>query len=401
MKLRIGSFIALQVAGLIVSCALSTTPALALDGDSQAATRSLDRMDKPSLNGGTKLSKDAESSEYGRLMQLGIDEGLHLGAELIAGTKDGVQLHESLGFASASPARPWTKDGLVDMASVTKVMATSTAVLICRERGLLDTNAPISHYLPECNPEAGAVSLAQLATHCGGFDNGKRFFREYFGKEIREAICKEKPLRKPDTKFEYACVDMMLLGLAVEAVSGRKLDEFCLNEIYRPLKMPDTSFGPLDRRDGRLVKMATVAPGLISDEIARYANSSIGNAGLFSSAPDIARFCRMILNGGELDGVRILSQDSLGLFMKRLNPEPLPARSFGWDMGQDRRPDCMSDRSILHSGWTGQTVFIDPENGIFVAVLTNRMGDHAKAMENRRQIANAAAKAVIARASRQ
>lgn len=325
------------------------------------------------------------------LMREGAAAGLWLGAEVAAGDKDGVLIHDASGMSRLHPAVEWKPGSIVDMASVTKAVATSSAVAKCIETGLMDLDRPLGSLLPEVSPEAGAIPLRSLATHSSGFDNSKGYFKQMEGNywSIVEGALKERPVRKPGEGYLYACINLILLGLAVEAVSKLRLDVFCEQEIFAPLGMSDTCFGPLDRRDPRLVKMKDVDAGFISDEPARFAGRPIGNAGLFSTAPDLSRYCRMILNGGELDGRRVLASGSPALFERNLNPEGLRPRSLGWDKGPDLLPRGMSERAFYHNGWTGQSVFIDPGTGLFATVLTNRMGPNEESKAARTEIASA------------
>ena len=135
--------------------------------------------------------------------------------------------------------------------------------------------------------------------------------------------------------------------------------------------------------------MSNVETGQISDETARAARTPIGNAGLFSTATDIARYCGMILREGESEAGRVLSRESIALMKRRLSPVGCPPRSLGWYMEDDLRPEGFSPETIYHTGWTGQSVYIDPAQDVFVIVLTNRTGDHEKARHVRKDIAAA------------
>jgi CubicO group peptidase (beta-lactamase class C family) len=185
-------------------------------------------------------------------------------------------------------------------------------------------------------------------------------------------------------------VNFMLLGFIVEAVSGLRLDAFCEQRIYGPLGMRDTRFGPIDGKDERVARMANVEPGIISDECARTAARPLGNAGLFSTAADLARFAEALLGGGVRDGVRILSPAAVALFERPLNQPPHRPRSFGWDLAPDLRPANLSERTYYHTGWTGQSLYVDPGSDTYAIVLSNRTGDHDRARFQRAAVAAAA-----------
>lgn len=323
--------------------------------------------------------------EYRSRIDQSLADGYSWGVEVIAGDADGVRLHEAFGEADGEMSRPLTPDLLYDLASVTKVAATAMACAVCLDRGLLDPAAPLRDYLP-VNHAGGAVTLRELATHTSGYDNSKPYHTGWpSGEAFDQAVLATEPACAPGLVFEYSCVNFILLGLVVEAVTGERLDRFCERAIYEPLGMAATRFGPRSEPAERLVRMPTVPPGVISDEGARAAGRPIGNAGLFSTASDLARLAMTLLR----DGTPLLSPSAVALLTQRATPEHLRPRSFGWDMGDDLRPAGWSSATIYHTGWTGQTVAVDPARGVFVMVLTNRTGDHERAREVRRDIAGA------------
>ena len=365
----------------------------------------------------------AEEKEYQQIIRRGIAEGLSWGVEVIAGGSGGVLLHEAFGDAERDPHRPLTKDSLFDVASVTKAVATATACALCVDDGLLDPDAPARAYLPALHPAAGGLRIRDLATHTSGYDNAKPYHRGWpSGKAFARAVQETRPVRAPGEVFEYACINFLLLGFVVEAVAGEPLDRFCTRRLFAPLGMAETRFGPVRERRRLtgsvrsvgsagsqaaphspdcpyaphfpLVKMLSAGLGEISDEGARAAQMPVGNAGLFSTASDLARYCALLLRGGATDGGQILSRRSVALMLTRLTPEGLRPRTFGWDMGDDLRPQGFSPATIYHTGWTGQSVYLDPAQDLFVVVLTNRMGDHHRAMEVRGEIAAAVARHV-------
>ena len=335
------------------------------------------------------MSNDVHN-DYRAIIQRSIADRFSWGVEVMAGRPGAALLHEAFGRAHRDPDRPLAMDAIFDMASVTKVVATATACSACIDDGLMAPHAQIRRYLPTLAREAGHVTIQDLATHVSGYDNSKPYMKgSPVGDELLRAMMAAKPVRPPGEQFCYACINFILLGFAVEAITGERLDRFCERRIFSPLRMADTRFGPVTEPTGRLVKMSNVEPGQISDDTARMAKTPIGNAGLFSTATDIARYCSMILCGGESDGGRVLSRESIALMKTRLSPAGCHPRSFGWNRGDDLRPEGFSQETIYHTGWTGQSVYIDPAQDAFVIVLTNRTGDHEKAMHVRKDIAAA------------
>ena len=281
------------------------------------------------------------------------EAGLLHGLVVAAGTADTTDLLWAWGDAAVAPARKaMGPDSIFDVASLTKVVATATAAGICIDRGLLDPEADVAVYLPRISQFPGhPIRVCDLAAHCSGYDNRK--FDAYTPDHlIDEAV--EGPARWPARQcYEYAC----------------------RNNVFAPLGMTHTCFGPI------LTNTETVVPtsqpaGTIEDPQARTAPGPVGNAGLFSTAGDLSLFSRMLLRGGITGQARILSAGALGRLMHPSSPAHLPRRSFGWDMRPcaecSYRPSGLSDSAIGHSGWTGQSMWVDPGLGVYTIVLTNR-----------------------------
>ncbi len=303
--------------------------------------------------------------------QRAADGGLLHGAVLAAGTGDSLCVLEAWGLAAVLPEPvPMQTDAIFDVASVTKAVATASACAVCIDEGLLDPEAPATEYLPGIG-QFGSTSMRvkELATHTSGFDN-RKFDRLEPGAMLQAMI--ETPAQwAPGTRFEYSCRNYVVLSRIVETGTGQGLAEFCRQRLFAPLGMADTAFGPLAGNLERVVPTG-LEPGIISDEQARRATDAVGNAGLFTTAADLALLCQTILRGGDA----VLGPRSLSWLRNPCTPVGLPRRSFGWDMRtvaeSPCRPPRLSDRAIGHSGWTGQSVWIDPERNRFTIVLTNR-----------------------------
>lgn len=303
--------------------------------------------------------------------QCAADGGLLHGTVLAAGTGDSLHVLEAWGLAAVLPEPiPMQTDAIFDVASVTKAVATASACAVCIDEGLFDPDAPVAEYLPAIGQFGTTpMRVKELATHTSGFDNRK--FDRLEPAAMLQAMIETPAQWAPGTRFEYSCRNYVILGQLVEAVTGQGLAEFCRQRLFAPLGMADAAFGPLAGNLDRVVPTC-VEPGIISDEQARRADCAVGNAGLFATAADLALLCQMILRGGE----SVLGLKSLDWLLKPRTPRGLPRRSFGWDMRtvaeSPCRPTRMSDRAIGHSGWTGQSVWIDPERNLFTIVLTNR-----------------------------
>ena len=177
-----------------------------------------------------------------------------------------------------------------------------------------------------------------------------------------------------------------MLGLTVEAVMGKSLDQIVTEKVFERLGMNETRWTqPPEGTLNRTIRTINAAPGIISDPGARaFFPQPLGNAGIFSTAEDLAKYCRMMLKN---DG-SIFAPEVLELCFRNCNPpEVKHARSVGWDMAEEGIPGGLSAQTIYHSGWTGQSVWIDPQKQRFVIVLTNRCGDWTKARDGRINIA--------------
>jgi serine-type D-Ala-D-Ala carboxypeptidase len=330
-----------------------------------------------------------------RAVQQEIDAGLFPGAVVLVGRPGRVLYEGAFGHARIVPDKvKMRKDHVFDLASVTKVVATGTAFGICVDDGRLRFDMPIAEALPQLSGTGiGPITVAQLATHTSGFDNAK-YCQRAQGEAMLDLMLAVSPQWKPGSRFYYSCLNMILLGRMVERASGQRLDAFCQARIFQPLGMHDTSFGPL-RPSPRVVPSGAPEIGQIEDEQARVAGRAVGNAGLFSTAADLARFCEMMLGEGRLDDVRIVSQQSHRWMTRNHLAPPLPARGFAWEMDLQalHRPKRLSEKAYGHSGHTGQSIWIDPEKQVYVIVLTNR--NHPKMVGGERKTQQYQARARI------
>lgn len=343
------------------------------------------------------MTSDAYKSLHA-IFARGLSDGLLAGAVLEAGSSTGEPVTLALGTIAGAPdAPPMHADAIFDMASVTKVVATTTACARCLDLGLLDFDAPASDYLPSIAQLPGPpITLRDLATHVSGIDNAKVLSLP--PSEAWDALVTRPPRWPVRSRFEYACRNFILLGRIVEQVSGQRLDAFCGTQVFQPLGMKDTRFGPILHPGSRVVATC-VAAGTISDEQARALQRPVGNAGLFSYAADLARFCRAVLNDLRGDARLLYGPRSRPWMSQPCSPKGLPARAFGWDMRSraevPHRPTSFSRAAIGHSGWTGQSLWIDPEHDRYVIVLTNRTAvpghasTHARQMVLRGELADA------------
>jgi uncharacterized protein YbbC (DUF1343 family)/CubicO group peptidase (beta-lactamase class C family) len=276
-----------------------------------------------------------------------------------------------------------TEDTIFDAASLTKVIATTSAVMKLVESGKLEVEAPLSRYLPEFTGAGKeAITLRQLLTHSSGLRAGLSPDGDWTGKEGALKLACAEPLPAPPGKsYRYSDINFILLGLMVERVSGEALEVYCQREIFTPLQMKDSGFRTLDPGDTARIAPTTLMKdgkplrGVVHDPTARRMGGVAGHAGLFTTAADLGRFARMMLNGGELDGARIFKAETVNAMTTVQSPPGLPRRGFGWDIDSPYagpRGDIFPVGSYGHTGWTGTRIWIDPFSKTSTIFLSNR-----------------------------
>jgi uncharacterized protein YbbC (DUF1343 family)/CubicO group peptidase (beta-lactamase class C family) len=362
--------------------------------------------------------------------------------------RNGVAYHKAYGKRALAPTEePMTEDTIFDAASLTKIVACTPAVMLLIERGQIELEKHVQTYIPEFKGDGkDTITIRQLLTHTSGLrpDISTRPVWSGYDTAIRMA-CAEKLLTAPGTAFRYSDINFFLLGEVVRRVSGVKLDEFVEREVYRPLKMIDTGFRPITTADvtdataaasGRKIPatpsdgaktrvaipadasapdgsalVARMAPtekiddrflrGVVHDPTARYMGGVAGHAGLFTTAADLARYARMLLNLGELDGVRLFKPDTVRLMTSVQSPENIRARrGLGWDIdsGYSRpRGKIFPLGSYGHTGFTGTALWIDPFSKTFWILLSNRVHPDGTGsiLSLQAALANLAAESVI------
>lgn len=282
-----------------------------------------------------------------------------------------------------------TEDTIFDAASLTKVVATTTAVMKLVEQGKIDTEAPLSRYLPEFTGGGkDAITVRQLLTHSSGLRAGLSSAGDWRGAGAALKVACAEPLPdSPGTAYRYSDINFILLGFLVERVSGSPLEDYCAREIFGPLGMKDTAYRPFDPETLPLpADMARIAPtekladgrvlrGVVHDPTARRMGGVAGHAGVFTTIGDLGRFSRFLLGDGELDGARILLPETVARMTAVQSPPGLPRRGFGWDIDSPYagpRGEIFPIGSYGHTGWTGTRLWIDPFSKTSVIFLSNR-----------------------------
>jgi uncharacterized protein YbbC (DUF1343 family)/CubicO group peptidase (beta-lactamase class C family) len=336
-----------------------------------------------------------------------IRQGEIPGAVVVVGARQKVVYRSAFGFRSLVPRRlPMKGNTIFDIASLTKVVATTTAVMQLIEKGKLRLEDPVARYWPEFGANGKSdITVRELLTHYSGLrpdlDPGSGN-PGYAG--TMEMIAHETPIAPPGTRFIYSDINFEALGELVRRISGEPLDTYCKDHIFGPLGMRDTTFRPPSSWRSRIAptewQKDTMLRGEVQDPAARRMGGVAGHAGLFSSAGDLALFARMLLNNGTLKGKHILSALSV---KKMTSPQSPPGktvlRGLGWDIDSpfsSARGELYPVGSYGHTGYTGTSLWIDPASGTFVIILTNRVHPDGKgdAVPLRSRIATAVASAL-------
>jgi uncharacterized protein YbbC (DUF1343 family)/CubicO group peptidase (beta-lactamase class C family) len=336
------------------------------------------------------------------VIEQSIHDGNIPGAVLLVGHNGHVVYRKAYGNRALEPRRePMTLDTIFDLASLTKVVATTPAVMQLVEQGKVRLNDPVAKYLPEFAQNGKEdITVRQLLTHYSGLEPDLDLKTPWEGKETAYQMAfAETPQDPPGSKFSYSDVNFIVLGALVERVSGETLDKYCERHIFVPLRMMHTRFLP------PATWRAKIAPtqydenehmlrAVVHDPTARRMGGVAGQAGLFSTADDLAKFAQALLNGGG----GILSPLSV---KKMTSPEQPPSapvlRGFGWDIDSpfsSNRGDLLPVGSYGHTGFTGTSMWIDPTTQTYIILLTNAVhprGGNAIALRSKVATAVAAA----------
>lgn len=318
-----------------------------------------------------------------RVVQRGVAAGGYPGAAVVIGRKGAVVWEHGFGrltWATLS-ARVSPDETIYDLASLTKVVGTTTAIMVLYDQGRILLDAPVVSYLPAfTGGYKDSVTIRELLTHHSGLPPGRDLWRLATTPEEARQYVLDTPLEcKPGDCYIYSDLGADVLGMVVEAVSGERLDVFLDEHVFGPLGMKDTFFRPTDSLKTRVAPTELNPPrgyplqGEVQDENAYALGGIAGHAGLFSTAADLAVFAQMMLNGGEYDGTRILSDSAVAVFTRRT----AGTRALGWDTcdggGEGSCGRFMSERAYGHTGFTGTSLWIDPDRQMFVVLLTNRV----------------------------
>src|ERR1041385_6318622 len=328
------------------------------------------------------------------------------GAVVLVGRKGQIVWRKAYGDRAVEPTREaMTPDTIFDLASLTKIVATATSMMILVERGKLRLNDPVSLYIPELKGEGrDRITIEQLLTHVSGYAPDFDLRERWTGyDEAIKRLIKEPLRNPPGTRFTYSDIGFITLGEVVARAGGMPLDQFAQQNIFRPLRMTNTGFrpsaalksriAPTEKRRGQLSYLGDTSAnvgaegdvwlrGQVHDPTSYRMNGVAGHAGLFSTADDLAIYCQMILNHGSYGGVRILSPLTVAEMTRpRVVSSAGNTRGLGWDMNTSystNRGDLFPLGSFGHTGFTGTSLWIDPASEMFVVFLSNRVHPDGK-----------------------
>ncbi|MDQ6718436.1 MAG: beta-lactamase family protein [Gemmatimonadota bacterium] len=317
-----------------------------------------------------------------RVVKRGISAGGYPGAAVIVGRKGSTVLEEGFGTLSwndpQDPVDPHRT--LYDIASLSKVVGTTTAMMILYDEKKVDLDSPVIRYLPTFS-DGGLkdnVTIRELLTHTSGLPAGRDIYRiAHSPVEARAALLSTPLETAPGQHYIYSDLGADVLGLIVEVVAGETLDSFLDRRVFAPLGMAQTFYRPADSVKYRTAPTSIDPPrgypirGEVHDENAWAMGGVAGHAGLFSTASDLALFAQMMLNGGEYNGVQIISKPTVDLFTKRA----FGHRALGWDTadGNFGSGRYLGPNAYGHTGFTGTSIWIDPDRQMFMILLTNRI----------------------------
>ena len=320
------------------------------------------------------------------IIQSAIADGNIPGAVLVVAHNGAVIYRRAYGNRALEPKRePMTLDTVFDLASLTKVIATTTAVMQLVEQGKVRMNDPVAKYLPEFAQNGKEdITVRQLLTHYSGLEPDLDLKAPWEGKETAYRMAfAETVAEPPGSHFTYSDINFIVLGALVERISGETLDAYAAKHIFAPLKMTRTRFVPpaawrLKIAPTQYDENEHMLRGVVHDPTARRMGGVAGHAGLFSTADDLAKFAQTLLNGGG----GILSAVAVE---KMTSPEQPPAapvlRGFGWDIDSPfstNRGDLLPVGSFGHTGFTGTSVWIDPTTQTYIILLTNAVHPRGK-----------------------
>ena len=316
-------------------------------------------------------------------VNLAIEQGKLPGAVLVLGHNGHIVHFKSYGKRALVPVpEAMTTDTIFDIASLTKVVATTSSLMKLFEQGKFRLNDKITEYIPEFQNGKSEITIRNLLTHFSGLAPDVPLDTPWSGYATGiHLAATTKPEAQPGVRYVYSDINFILLGELVHRLSGQMLSDYARQNVFLPLGMKDTMFQPPAALVPRIAPTERISAngsplrGVVHDPTARNMGGVAGHAGVFSTAADLARFAQMMLNGGELDGVRVFSAATIRKFTEPQTPPDQPIlRGLGWDIDSPHsgnRGELFPIGSYGHTGFTGTSIWIDPISESYVILLAN------------------------------
>ena len=328
--------------------------------------------------------EDPRFAAVDAMIEKAIADSAFPGAVLLVGNDSTVVYRRAYGYHTYEPgAEPMTTTTIFDLASLTKVVATTTAAMILVDRGLIDLDDPVAKHLPAFAANGKEdVKIRNLLVHNSGLIPFRLYYSMYETREeILEAIYAEELIYPVGSEMRYSDLNMILMMKIIEEATGKSFDDFCRSSIFEPLEMIDTRFNPPASLRDRIAPTELddywrhkLVHGTVHDENAWALGGVSGHAGLFSTAPDLSNLLKMLLHKGEYKGKRIVKRATVEKFTSRQSDQS--SRGLGWDTkwtGASSGGKRISVGSYGHTGFTGTSLWTDKKRGVYVVLLTNRV----------------------------
>lgn len=319
------------------------------------------------------------------VVQQAIERKIFPGAVVQVILGDSTLYHKAFGYHDYEQSTIVTTTSVFDVASITKVMATTLAIMDLHDQGVVNIYDPVAKYLPEFDtPEKRAVTIYQLMIHTSGLPAFRVYVDQIKSRSELIYAIKNEPLIQQPGEYLYSDVGLILCGLIVENLTGERLDTYLEQTWFRWLGLKDTTFNPKNRGERFVQRVLPteidtvyrhkLIHGEVHDERAWYMDGVAGHAGLFSTTDDIAKFSRFLKNNGKWESRQLISEQTVSNFISR--QAPLRRRGIGFDLksihGFSSAGSLASDRTFGHTGFTGTSFWIDPDRDLAVIILTNR-----------------------------
>jgi CubicO group peptidase (beta-lactamase class C family) len=349
---------------------------------SGCAKHDLGSRDLPPVPGITRAQTLRLGDSVRAVITRAVADGAFPGAYAAVGTADGVVAEYGVGRLDVADGTRPSATTIWDLASLTKVIGTTSAMLQLVGAGRVALDSPAVRYLPAWKaPGAERITVRHLLSHSSGMPAWRALYKEAATPEEAERqLFATSPDTLPGVRYVYSDLGFILLGKLVERVSGERLAQYDANHVFSPLGMTDTRYlppaallpriAPTEQDPWRQKKVR----GEVHDENAVRLGGVSGHAGLFSTGQDLARFARMYLRYGTLDGVRVFDSVAVATFT-RMQDSTISRRALGWETptGGNSAGSRLSPVAFGHTGFTGTSIWMDPAQGVFVLLLTNRV----------------------------